>query len=127
MPFWFGRGVLSGIVTTTYPRWREGELLRWAEQLPTPPAFHPELLTVELADALVASCPTGAMVRVHRHLMVDLGSCTGCGRCMERGRGAVERSGSFELASRDRSRLVKSVAIRGTAAAENGPDGGGRR
>jgi flavoprotein len=109
MAFWFYRGLRRGIATTRYPKTVDG----WAGALPSPPAFHSARLTVESVDRLVAECPAGALSREQRELFVDLGRCTGCGRCVELGGGAVAPSGEFELAASDRSALVKRVPIRG--------------
>jgi len=107
--FWFFRGLRRGIVTTRYPN----ALDPWAQTLPTPPAFHSQRLTQQLAEHLVEVCPSGALMRAGDELLVDLGACTACERCVQEGRGAVERSGVFELATRQRAQLVKRVPIRG--------------
>jgi len=109
MAFWFYRGLRKGIATTRYPK----AVDPWTRDLPTPPAFHSQRLTVELADRLEEGCPAGAITRDGLELVVDLGRCTGCGRCRELGGEAVEPSGVFLLASGDRSALVKRVPIRG--------------
>jgi len=111
MAFWFYRGLRRGIATTRYPNTVDA----WAAALPSPPAFHSVLLTDELVDRLVAACPGGALSRDPRELIVDIGRCTGCGRCIEIGAGAVAPSGEFELATADRAALVKRVPIRGQA------------
>jgi len=109
MAFWFYRGLRKGIATTRYPKTVDA----WAGALPSPPAFHSARLTAELVDRLVADCPGGALAREQRELLVDIGRCTGCGRCVEIGAGAVQSSGEFELAVSDRAALVKRVPIRG--------------
>ena len=85
MGFWFLRGMRRGVVTTRYPT----ELDGWAAELPTPPAFRPALLTHPLADRMIAICPTGALTRDDSHLVIDLGACSGCRRCLESRRGRV--------------------------------------
>jgi hypothetical protein len=105
---WFLRGLRRGIVTTRYPA---GTLDDWTQTLPTPPAFRPAALTGELADRLVAACPSGALRREHDLLAVDLGTCTGCGRCIKVGGDAVAGSGEFLLAARRREDLIKRVPI----------------
>jgi hypothetical protein len=107
MAFWFYRGLRRGIATTGYPKTVDA----WAGALPSPPAFHSARLTVELVDRLVAECPGRALSREQRELRVDIGRCTGCGRCVELGGGAVEPSGEFQLATPDRAALVKRVPI----------------
>ena len=107
--FWFLRGIRKGVVTTRYPAERDV----WTAQLPTPPAFRGDLLTVELAERLVAACPGGALRHDGADLVLDLGACTSCGRCTEVGGEAVVASGEFELAARDRGALVKRIPIGG--------------
>jgi hypothetical protein len=106
--FWFFRGLRKGVVTTRYPAVVDA----WARGLPSPPVFRSELLTEARADELVAVCPSGALGRDEDALVLDLGACTGCGRCY----GDVARpSGEFELATADRSRLRKRIPIGGGA------------
>lgn len=109
MAFWFYRGLSKGIVTTRYPR----AVDPWTRDLPTPPAFHPQGLTSGLVDRLAAACPAGAIKREDGDLVLDLGRCTGCGRCRQLGGEAVAPSQAFLLAAEDRSELVKRVPIRG--------------
>ncbi len=104
---WFLRGIRRGVVTTRYPRARDS----WAEQLPTPPAFRSDLLTPELAARLADVCASGALRLQNGDLLLDLGSCTGCGDCVAVGGETVVPSGEFELASRDRAALVKRIPI----------------
>jgi hypothetical protein len=66
----------------------------WARALPSPPAFHSARLTVQLVDRLIVECPGGA----------------------------VQPSGEFELATSDRSALVKRVPIRGRTEEHVGGD-----
>jgi hypothetical protein len=106
---WFLRGLRRGVVTTRYPR----EADAWSQALPTPPHFDPELLTDELTQKLVDVCPAGAIGREYRVLVLDLGRCTGCGRCSEVGGKAVAPSGVFELAACERSDLIKRIPIDG--------------
>ncbi len=106
---WFFRGLRKGVVTTRYPKIVDP----WARTLRTAPAFHPERLTVALAERLAQICPGGAITREGSELIIDLGHCTGCGLCFELGDEAVEPSGLFLLATGDRAALVKRVAIRG--------------
>jgi hypothetical protein len=104
---WFLRGIRKGVVTTRYPARPDPS----SAGLPSPPAFRGELLTPALADRLAAGCPTGALRRDESDLVLDLGACTGCGRCGEIGGEAVTASGEFELATRDRAALVKRIPI----------------
>lgn len=110
MVFWFLRGVHRGVVTTRYPSRPEAS----TTDLPTPPRIRSDLLTAEIADRLVAACPSKALRRDPAGLVLDLGACTGCGRCERAGSdvpGLVTRSGEFELATSDRTRLVKHIPI----------------
>ncbi len=107
MALWFYRGLRKGIATTRYPK----AIDAWTRDLPTPPAFHSARLTGDLAQRLAAGCPAGAISRDASDLVVDLGRCTGCGRCQEIGGDAVVPSGAFLLAASDRSMLVKRIPI----------------
>jgi hypothetical protein len=109
MAFWFYRGLRRGIVTTRYPK----AVDPWARALPSAPAFHSARLTRGLVDRLERECPARALRRENGELVVDLGRCTGCGRCREAGEGAVRPSGEFLLAATDRAALVKRIPIRG--------------
>ncbi len=107
MPLWFVRGLRRGVVTTRYPDRSEMS----ARDLPTPPAFRPGALTGEIADGLVAICPSRALTREGGTLIFDVGACTACGRCGEYAPGAVTASGEFELAAARRSGLVKRIGL----------------
>jgi NAD-dependent dihydropyrimidine dehydrogenase PreA subunit len=114
MALWFLRGVRRGIVTTRYPARTDA----WTADLPTPPAFRPALLTRSLADRLVSACPAGALTRDAltrdgSQLVIDLGACSGCQRCIEIAGDAAAPSGTWELAVHDRRALIKRVPIRG--------------
>ncbi len=109
MASWFTRGLRRGVVTTRYP----AVLDDWATTLPSPPAFHSERLTVALADRLVDACPSGALTRAGDELIIDLGKCTGCGRCLALADGVARPSGQALLASHRRTALLKTVPIRG--------------
>lgn len=109
MTLWFIRGIRRGVVTTRYPARPDPS----APALPTPPAFRPDELTGRVADRLVAVCPSGALRRDGRVLVYDVGACTACGRCASEAPGAVTRSGDFELATTDRSVLMKRIPIGG--------------
>jgi formate hydrogenlyase subunit 6/NADH:ubiquinone oxidoreductase subunit I len=109
MPFWFARGLRRGVVTTRYPARSDSS----AAFLPTPPAFRPRQLTRQVADRLVAVCPSMALRRQDDVLIFDVGACTSCGRCAEAAPDAVTPSGEFELATTVRSALVKRIPIRG--------------
>ena len=111
MPLWFARGLRRGVVTTRYPA-RPDES---AASLPTPPAFRPDRLTREAADRLVAVCPSRALERRDDLLVFDVGACTACGRCARAAPSAVNASEEFELATTDRSALIKKIPIRGDA------------
>ena len=101
-----------GIATTRYPKTIDS----WALPLPSPPAFESARLTTGLVDRLARNCAAGALTRESHELVIDLGRCTGCGRCVELSDGAARPSGEFLLASADRGALVKRVPIRGDQA-----------
>jgi hypothetical protein len=111
MPQWFLRGLRRGVVTTRYPARPDPS----AADLPSPPAFRPDSLTRELADRLVLVCPSKALSRSGHALVLDVGACTACGRCMAAAPGAAAASGEFELATADRAHLVKRVPLLGEA------------
>lgn len=109
MAFWFLRGLRKGVVTTRYPV----EVDPWAVSLPTPPVFDPRRLTSALVDRLVEACPGTALVREGEHLVLDLGACSACGRCLAVAGAAARPSGVFELAATSREHLVKRIPIEG--------------
>ncbi|HUY60596.1 MAG TPA: hypothetical protein VMW49_01855 [Candidatus Dormibacteraeota bacterium] len=111
MARWFWRGLRRGVVTTGYPH-RPDPV---AATLPTPPAFHPGRLTVALADRLVAVCPSGALERSGDTLVLDVGACTACQRCLPVAGAAGRPSGVVEGAATDRDRLRVAIPIRGGA------------
>jgi hypothetical protein len=119
MPLWFLRGLRRGVVTTHYPARPDAS----AAALPSPPAFRPEALTRELADRLIAVCPSSALARNGDTLVFDVGACTACGRCREEAPGAVQTSGEFELAATDRAHLVKQIPLLGGSTAVTGQRG----
>jgi hypothetical protein len=117
MAFWFYRGLRKGIATTRYPK----AINPWARALPSPPAFHSSRLTTELADRLVRVCASGALTREDHELVVDVGRCTGCGRCIEPSDGAARPSGESLLATTERAALIKRVPIRGDREVRDAP------
>jgi ferredoxin-like protein FixX len=111
MAQWFLRGLARGVVTTRYPRRPDAS----AMSLPTPPAFRPEALTGQIADGLVALCPSAALARSDDVLVFDAAACTACGRCRDYAPGAVVASGEFELAATERAHLLKHIPLLGEA------------
>jgi flavoprotein len=111
MPLWFARGLRRGVVTTRYPARPDVS----AASLPTPPAFRAGELTRDVADRLVATCPSQALRRQKDTLVFDVGACTACGRCAVAAPGAVTASGEFELAATARAALVKEIPLSGEA------------
>jgi len=107
MTLWFLRGLRRGVVTTRYPARPDGS----AADLPTPPVFRADALDSELADRLVAMCPSHALRRDADMLVFDVGACTACGRCQEAGGSAAAPSGEFELAATSREHLVKRIPL----------------
>jgi ferredoxin-like protein FixX len=111
LPQWFVKGLRRGVVTTRYPAHGDAS----ASTLPTPPAFRPEELTGQIADRLVQICPSRALTRAGQVLVFDAGACTACGQCREAEPRVVTASGEFELATTDRSALVKQIPLLGEA------------
>jgi ferredoxin len=109
MTLWFIRGIRRGVVTTRYPAKPDTS----ARYLPTPPAFRPRELTRQVADRLVAVCPSNALWRGGAVLVYDVGACTACGRCAAEAPHAVTASGEFEVATTARSVLIKQIPLRG--------------
>jgi hypothetical protein len=109
MPLWTIRGMRRGVVTTHYPARPDPS----AELLPTPPAFRPEALAPDLADRLVAVCPSHALARDGHTLVFDVGACTACGRCRAEAPEAASESGEFELAATARAHLIKRIPLAG--------------
>jgi hypothetical protein len=107
MPLWFVRGLRRGVITTRYPARPDPS----AGLLSTPPAFRPDGLTHEIANHLVAICPSRALARDGDTLLFDVGACTACGRCQEHAPDVAITSGVFELASTARPALVKRIPI----------------
>jgi ferredoxin-like protein FixX len=107
MPLWFVRGLRRGVVTTRYPARPDSS----AHLLPTPPAFRLDALTREIANQLVAICPSRALARDGDTLVFDVGACTACARCREHAPDAATTSGVFELASAERAALVKRIPL----------------
>jgi hypothetical protein len=109
MPLWFVRGLRRGVVTTRYPARPDPS----AAGLPAPPSFRPDALTRQVADALVATCPSRALGRDGGTLLFDAGACTACGRCRDAAPAAVAGSGEFELAGTSRTALRKRIPLTG--------------
>lgn len=108
MTLWFVRGILRRVVTTRYPARPEPSV----QALSTPPTFRADLLTHELADQLVAVCPSHALRREAGALVYDVGACTACSRCLAVAGPAARPSGAIELAATARAHLVKRIPIR---------------
>lgn len=109
MALWFLRGLRRGVVTTRYPLVTD----RWAAGLPTPPFFYSSRLTASLADRLVEACPSGALTREDAYLVLDLGACTACGRCLAVAGPAGRPSGVFELSATRGLDLLKAIPLEG--------------
>jgi ferredoxin len=110
MALWLLRGLRRRVVTTRYPARPDPS----AALLASPPAFDPRRLTPELADRLVRLCPSPrALRRDGDELLLDVGACTACGRCIEAAGAAARPSGVFELAATDSEQLRKRIPIQG--------------
>lgn len=102
MANWFMRGLRQGVVTTTYPR--RGDLS--TADLPVPPTFNSGRINSEKAARLVAVCPSSALAVQAPDLVLDVGRCTGCQRCLTVAGEAGRPSAHFEWATRDRHALL---------------------
>jgi Ni,Fe-hydrogenase III small subunit/NAD-dependent dihydropyrimidine dehydrogenase PreA subunit len=76
------------------------------------PEILPERLTVEIAERIVAVCPTAAL-KLAPHgerldLVLDYGECIGCGRCVSVGEGAVVAASHLQCCGVSRVGLVRS-------------------
>ncbi|BBZ50211.1 hypothetical protein MHEI_19280 [Mycobacterium heidelbergense] len=109
MALWFLRGLRQGVITTHYPR---GGPEPWTRDLPTPPMFDASLMDADVADRLVAICPSSALRRDDHVLVYDVGACTACGRCLAAAPDALRPSGVFELAATFRDQLIKRIRLR---------------
>jgi len=109
MVAWFMRGLRRGVVTTRYPLAGPEP---WVSELPSPPVFDATQLDVDVADALVVVCPSGALRRANQALVYDVGACTACGRCLAAAPQIVRPSGVFELAATAREQLIKHIPLR---------------
>jgi ferredoxin-like protein FixX len=109
MALWFWRGVRRGIVTTRYPARADGS----AATLPTPPAFDASQLTPELVQQMIDICPSRALELAEGQLVLDLGRCTACQRCLEVAGPAGHPSQQFELAARDLGQLRLCFPLEG--------------
>jgi hypothetical protein len=109
MPLWFVRGLRRGVVTTRYPARPDDS----AALLPVPPAFRTRRLTRAAADRMIAACPGPALSRRDDTLIFDVGACTACGRCAAAAPDVVAPNREWELATTDRSALIKEIPIRG--------------
>ncbi|HUY96669.1 MAG TPA: hypothetical protein VMW47_03450 [Verrucomicrobiae bacterium] len=95
MAAWFLRGIRRRVVTTRYPRGHDP----WTADLPAPPAFDPGALTVPLANAVASVCPSRALWLDAGDLVLDLGRCTACGRCLEVAGTGSRSSSCIELST----------------------------
>lgn len=109
MALWFLRGLRTGVVTTSYPRRPDLS----AAQLATPPTFASARLSREVALRLVSVCPSRALELDGGDLVLDVGRCTACGRCLGVAAGVGRPSGRFEWATRYPERLRLPFPLEG--------------
>ncbi len=109
MAVWTWRGLLRGVVTTRYPVSTSRD--QWASELPSPPRVVVAELVTEVVERVVAACPNGSLSRQGRTLVLDVGTCTGCGACYRAAPRAVVPSGTFELAAVRRGDLMKRFRV----------------
>lgn len=101
MANWFLRGLRMGVVTTAYPRRADPS----TSDLPVPPTFDSGKIDSERAATLVAICPSSALSVEALDLVLDVGRCTGCQRCLPLAGEAGRSSAHFDWATRDRHAL----------------------
>ena len=109
MALWFLRGVRRGVVTTAYPKRPDPS----CSQLPTPPTFNSAALDARVATRMVSVCPSRALELAGGALILDVGRCTACQRCLGVGGEAGRASGRFEWATRDPARLRLRFPLEG--------------
>jgi len=75
------------------------------------PAVDASKLNLENAQRVVEACPTSALTlgseSSRQHLALDYGKCTGCGECIEHGRGAFVGAEKFAHCGMSKSALVR--------------------
>ncbi|MHB8556456.1 MAG: hypothetical protein ACYDCB_12550 [Candidatus Dormibacteria bacterium] len=109
MALWFLRGARRGVVTTAYPKRPDPS----SSQLPTPPTFDPAALDQRVAQRMVAVCPSRALELADGALILDVGCCTACQRCLGVGGDVGRASGEFQWATRDPARLLLRFPLEG--------------
>lgn len=77
---WVLRGLRDGIVTTRWPRRRDGYFEEWAGVVEPRP--DPQRVGPGEVEQVAGVCPTGAIGQVDGGMNVDQGACIGCGRCI---------------------------------------------
>ncbi len=107
MALWALRGARRGIVTTRFPRRPEPEAAGW----PAPPRFRDGEIRRDLALRMSVACPSSALEVVGPRLVLDLGRCTACGRCLELAQGPGSSRPEALLATRRRANLVVSYRL----------------
>ena len=107
MALWALRGARRGIVTTRFPRRPEPEAAGW----PAPPRFRDGEIRSDLALRMSVACPSSALEVVGPRLVLDLGRCTACGRCLELAQGLGSSRPEALLATRRRANLVVSYRL----------------
>ncbi len=71
------------------------------------PDVHPAMLTSEIAERVVAACPTAALSRSGARLTLNYGDCIGCGRCIEVGAGAMFAAETLPRCGVPKNRLAR--------------------
>ncbi len=101
---WIPRGILSGRITTRYPKVPEAPPTGYRGQI--------EVLQTEDADReLERCCPTGAItVNPGGDIRLDRGRCIHCGECVHAAPERFMFSERYETATRTREHLVVGAA-----------------
>lgn len=100
-------GSHRGVVTTRYPR---GAPEPWTQAPPTPPVLEASQLNTVVADQLIALGPRSALRR-DNHVLIYVGACTACGRCVAAAPSIAYPSGAYELAVNTREHLITRINL----------------
>jgi hydrogenase-4 component B len=114
MTLWLLRGLRRGVVTTRYPAAPDAS----AAHPPTPPTFRSGAIAADVADQLVAACPSRALRREGSALVFDVGACAVTSRCQEVAGWALSPSGEFELPAEPARAAAGAAGGRGPAGGE---------
>ena len=72
------------------------------------PDVHASMLTHNIAQRVVAACPTSALSYSNSRLSLDYGDCIGCGRCIEASEGALHAAEKLTRCGVSKHALVRT-------------------